>query len=662
MLLSLLFACDPSEGTSKDETGDTAGDSALPEACGVVEADGLSSDSWTEGGRLPATGINGFSSADGGYPLFVSSHATGVWRRDRTDAAWTRLILSISHTVADLGVSADDPNIVYRSAGGALNISYNLGESWETRTLGQPVPDTLLTAVYSIAAAPWDAATVFVVMSDGQFKRSEDEGETFVDAAKLPNLDMEMTGDPQNTHAWRLIAPAEKGGRLLFTDGGGLWTSDDLGESWDPRFRAPVGGHSLQRDPAEPAHILVGGSDGLAESFDEGDTWVTGGAGPDVHLVAFDPTGEFVAAASSDTLYTSEDGGETYAAAPFDWLHASALFVDSDRQVLLGWAEGVVGSTDRGASWTVADAGIEDPGMAVVTAHPSCDAILFAGSRCSGGLFRSVNGGGSWHAIDHYFHYVMNVVFDPFDPQHVWGVSDDALLESKDGGATFSTSLQKFHFHGFAIDPSNPDHLLLGSVGSDQLGDDQGRVYASKDGGATWADSSTGLPAADISIHTLAFWPDNAEVVVMGTYKAGDASHQSGTGMGLFRSTDAGTTWVAVGPDVDNVAWITEAPGGLVAATDDGLWASTDEGASWARVSDGPTGFLLGADFVGETGLVLAKSGEIWRTDDGGTGWDRFDTPMGWNGTSWLAQVAIAPSGEVAWVTVFDNGVWRIAL
>ncbi|GDX81563.1 hypothetical protein LBMAG42_33740 [Deltaproteobacteria bacterium] len=662
MLPALLaLACTSEPADSAAQPGDTA-DSAAPEACGEVDATGMNGDTWTASGLIPASGINAFASADGNFPVFVSSHATGVWRQDAPDASWTRLILSITHTVADLGLSVDDPDLVYRSAGGALDVSYDQGDHWASRTLGQPAPDTMITAVYAIAVAPWDASTVMVVMSDGQTKVSTDEGETFEDGAKLPNLMMDMGGDPQNTHAWRLLAPSSDHGRAVFTDGMALWTSDDFGESWDPRFSAPVGGHSLQRDPADPTHLVIGGNDGLAESFDEGNTWVTGGAGPSLQLVAYDPTGAFLAAASSDTLYTSEDGGTTYSSQPFDWLNASALFVDAEARILLAWDEGIVATTDRGATWAAADDGVYDPGVAVVSPHPTCDATLFAGSRCSGGLFRSVDGGASWHHIDHYFHYVMNVFYDPFDETHVWAVSDDSLLESTDGGKTFDETLTQFHFHGFAIDPTNPDHLLLGSVSTGGLGDDQARVYVSWDAGATWEDSSNGLPAEDVSLHTISFWPGNPDVVLAGTYKGGDASHQSGSGVGMFRSADGGSTWSAVDLAATDIAWITEVPDGLVAATEDGLWRSVDEGLSWVEVTGGPEGILLGADFVGDIGLVLARDGNIWRTDDGGGTWFRHDTPMQWNGTSWLAQVAISASASVAWVTVFDNGVWRIEL
>jgi len=172
-------------------------------------------------------------------------------------------------------------------------------------------------------------------------------------------------------------------------------------------------------------------------------------------------------------------------------------------------------------------------------------------------------------------------------------------------------------------------------------------VYRSTDGGATWARSNCGLTNSRIT--SVSFDPVDADVVVIGI-EGGTASFTpappAGTSLGgLFRSSDAGLTWVQTseGSSADTSGfWRMEsrASGDADAAGSTvltfgmdyveleqnlGFLRSVDGGASWTAFADEHrtrriTSFDVSAD--GETIYAHERSSfENQRSDDGGVTW-----------------------------------------
>lgn len=658
-MLLLLAACsEPGNGVNGAPPTDSASD---PFDCGEApEVPDLASETWSATGAIPASGILTFAAGPGGVPLYAGSHNSGVWSSDDRGASWTRSVVLITHTLANLVVSPVDATVVYRSSAGILNRSENGGGTWEVLPLGEVSPEHQ-ELVFALAIAPWDATQVYAVMDSGQTYTSSDAGDHFSAAGLLP-AQMVMGGDdPFNKHAWRLVPPAAAGGRFLFSDGAGFYTSDDNMASWQGRFQAPHAAYSLLRDPGDAQHLLLADGDGLRVSRDEGTSWNAAGSAEGITLGAWSEDGNWLAFAATDTLYISENGGESFTTHAFDWIQAGAMAIIGGDRLILSWDNGIVASDDRGATWVEISDGAEDIGISVVAPHPVCSNRVFIGSRCSGGMYSTDTWGSAWTHVNHYFHYVMGIHYDPSNPENVWAISDDSLLSSNDGGETWADAYVRYHFHAFAIHPDDSGKMLLGSVGSGEWKDAGMHVYKTDDDGASWYDSSGGLPNGDASAHTMLYWPDNPDIVLLGTYKGGDVSHQSGTGVGLFRSADGGENWSRADIPVANISWLVPTADGVVAATDSGAWKSTDEGNTWSKL-DGPDGWLLSADFKGTRGVTLAQNGEVWKTNDGGESWVEMDSDLPANPTSWLNQIAISADGKIAWATVFERGVYRIAL
>ncbi|MCZ0954400.1 MAG: glycosyl hydrolase [Rhodospirillaceae bacterium] len=126
------------------------------------------------------------------------------------------------------------------------------------------------------------------------------------------------------------------------------------------------------------------------------------------------------------------------------------------------------------------------------------------------------------------------------------------------------------------------------------MGTSGGGVWETKDAGTTWSNVSDGFFAAS-SIGAIAVAPSDASIIYVGTGEScirGDVQ----TGVGLYKSSDGGTTWSHSGlPDSRHIARVRihpENPDIVYAAVlgnvfgpseDRGVYRSTDGGKNWTR-------------------------------------------------------------------------------
>jgi photosystem II stability/assembly factor-like uncharacterized protein len=145
------------------------------------------------------------------------------------------------------------------------------------------------------------------------------------------------------------------------------------------------------------------------------------------------------------------------------------------------------------------------------------------------------------------------------------------------GGRTFAVA-------GHA---SQPDTFYFGSVG--------GGVWKTENAGRTWFPiSDQGIPIG--SIGAIAVAPSNPNVIYVGTGEP-DIRSQHSYGIGMFKSTDAGRTWKAIGLEatrqIGRVVVDPANPNRVYVAAlghvydpnpERGVYRSTDGGATWKKV------------------------------------------------------------------------------
>ncbi len=182
-----------------------------------------------------------------------------------------------------------------------------------------------------------------------------------------------------------------------------------------------------------------------------------------------------------------------------------------------------------------------------------------------------------------------------------------------------------------------------------------GGVWKTSNAGASWrpiSDKGFGSSA----VGAIAVAPSDPNVIVVGMGESPFRNTMSSQGDGVYKSTDAGTSWTHIGfehvrqigeirihPDDPDVIWVA-AQGNAYAATDNsGIFKSTDGGANWRRViepENPTTGAVdLSLDTANPRKLYATmwdnqrtawnlRSGgpgsAIWRSVDGGESWERL--------------------------------------
>ncbi|MDQ2898976.1 MAG: glycoside hydrolase, partial [Acidobacteriota bacterium] len=363
-----------------------------------------------------------------------------------------------------------------------------------------------------------------------------------------PNLFDEMQ--------WRSIGPY-RGGRTkavagvtaqpnLFYVGavnGGIWKTDDYGRTWNPIFDHEDTGSigAIAVAPSNPNIVYAGSGEGLQR--------------PDL--------------STGDGIYKSTDAGKT-------WTHLGLR----DGQQIPGIA---------------VDSGNPDRLFVAVLGHPY-------GQNPERGVFRSTDGGKSFEKVLYKDENTgaSFVAIDPSNPLVVyaalwearqgpwengaWSGTGGGIFKSTDGGDTWhplSKGLPEGVVQAYlAISPSNPNRIYATASTKTSVG-----IYRSDDAGESWTKTTDDpRPAAKIGggdVPVPGVDPQNPDTLYI-------------TSTVTWKSTDAGKSWTALrgapgGDDYQNI-WINpNRPEIILLASDQGAIVSVNGGETWSSWYNQPT-------------------------------------------------------------------------
>ncbi|HEX3867581.1 MAG TPA: hypothetical protein VHV78_12550, partial [Gemmatimonadaceae bacterium] len=404
---------------------------------------------------------------------------------------------------------------------------------------------------------------------------------------------------------------------------GGVWKTANGGASWtsltDGQCSLAMGAVAI--DPVNPQIVYAGTGEqnfsadsyygcGVLRSSDGGTTWTQLGA----------------------STFDSPSGGATISRLLIDRPTAGST---ATTLILAATNAGMYRSTNSGSTWTSVLAGV----VTDLIVDPSTPSTMYSavGSAVGGttnGIYKSVNSGASWTRLGGGLPVSnvgrINLTVAPSSPQTLYASVQDGevpelssfgtllgIWASSDGGATWaktaaatascgaSPNAQCWYDMTIAVDPLVSTTVYFGGV----------QLYKSIDGGATFA----ALPIPHTDQHALVVLPTSPATVYVGN----DG--------GVFKSIDAGATLTSLNTNLS----LTQFYGGasidpssattLFGGTQDNgtlLWGGA---ASWPEVLGSDGGFTA----IDPTNPATAYAETQWAQGSSSSGPRRRDVVGG---------------------------------
>ncbi|MCU1246669.1 MAG: glycosyl hydrolase, partial [Acidobacteria bacterium] len=587
---------------------------------------------------------------------YFGSTGGGVWKTLDSGVSWKNVSDGFfGGSIGSVAVAPSDPNVVY-VGGGEVTVRGNVspgmgawkstdaGKSWTHIGLddGQQIPrirvhptnpDLVYAAVLGHAFGPNEMRGIY---------RSRDGGKNW-ERVLFANRDagaVDLAMDPTNPRilyasTWRFRRMPygfESGG-----EGSAVWKSTDAGDSWKEISRnkgmpkAPLGisGISVSRsNPQNVYAIIESATGGVFRSRDGGETWTKTNEERELRQRAWYYSRIYADPADEDTVYVvnvrfhrSKDGGKTFAAirTPHGDNHDLWIAPNDPLRMIECNDGGATISTDGGVSWSTQD---NQPTAQFYRVSTDNDFPyrLLAGQQDNSALrirHRSTGGG--------------------------IGIRD---WEETSGGES-----------GYIVaDPTNPDIVYGGSYNG-LLVMNNHRTGESRDVNP-WPDIPMGWGAAELK-HRFQW---NFPIF----FSPNDPKKLYAASQYLMQSTDGGSSWKVISPDLtrndkskqqpaggpitkdntsveyyDTIFYAAESklePGLLWAGSDDGLvHVSRDGGANWEDATPkgipewiminaiDPSPWEKGGAYVAAT---MYKSDDfrpyLYKTSDYGKSWTKI--------------------------------------
>jgi photosystem II stability/assembly factor-like uncharacterized protein len=586
-----------------------------------------------------------------GGDAYIGTQAS-VRRSTDGGVSWTLLNLGIgaNDQVFEVALDPSNSSIIWAGiadAGGGqpVNVmrSTDSGATWSNRTppLAAPI------SCRAIAVDPSDSNTVIAAFGGdfggGEVWTTTDGGDSWTNrSAGLPDNPMQAVV----YDGTRLLVG---GGQLFGSENVGLYRSTDLGATWAPlhdNTRPVLVVDDIAVDPNNALTILVAtDGSGVNRTTDGGDSWeigIGGTAGLAGRSLRFraDSSRELLFGTSSLAVFRSTDGGDHFAQASNGISELNLYSIDANSLAPNELAVAFQGQNNGGVLSSLNGAGTWDRESAPPTRYSAVrfapDGRLYAisagpSSVAPEGLYRREDNG-DWTSLGPdqgplYESDLNTMAFSRINSNLIllggsdFGVAgfEATIWRTTNGGGTWTKVYEVGDFHrvtDIEIIEDGTDQNMVAVWNSESGDNNIGGALRSTDGGASWFDSSTGLPAAFFRTPRLCASPANPQSLVA----SASLSFSSG---GLFRTTDAGATWaptgwtgssmlgdVACNPVDDQMLFVTQLSG-------DAVLRSEDAGASFAPFANGLENVVAPRElaFSGDSRLLLASAKGSYGTD-----------------------------------------------
>ena len=561
--------------------------------------------------------------------VFGPNAERGVYRTRDGGRTWQQVLKKDADTGAsDVALDPSNPSIVFAGMwqarrrpwelvsggpGSGLHVSRDGGDTWKALT-GEGLPAGPWGKV-GVAVAPSDGRRVYALIEadQGGLFRSDDGGESWtrVNASRL-----------LRQRAWYYstitINPADP---------------DDVYFPQVPLLRSIDGGktlqvvkglhhgdhHDLWIDPVNPRRMIDANDGGVDVTINGGETWFA----PRLPISQF--------------YHVSVDTRRPYrvAGAMQDLGTAQGPSLGLSGGIALGdWYS--VGGGEAGhvvSDWKDPDVVYAGEYLGIITRYDHR-----TGEARNVSAWPDNPSGHAGTQMKYRFQWTAPIAISPHDPRILYHGAQ-VVFRTSDGGRRWDAispdltrnDVSKQQWSGGPITGDNTGVETYGTVfaiaespraaGVIWVGSDDGLVHVTRDGGKTWANvtsAMTGLPEWG-TISMIEPSPFDAAVA----YVAVDAHRLDDTRPYLFKTTDFGRTWKRLDdglPPAEYLHVVREDPsrrGLLYAGTEGGVMFSASDGASWASLKLNLPAVAVHDLVVKDDDLVVGTHGRsVWILDD----------------------------------------------
>lgn len=566
--------------------------------------------------------------------IFGPSAERGVFRTTDGGRSWERVLFVDETTgAADLYLDPTDPSVAYAAmweavrrpwemvsggSGSGLYRTTDGGDSWVRISDNPGFARSLMgrMGVAGSAAAPsrlW--ALVEAGGDDGGLYISEDRGESW----ERIGADERIGGRPWY---YSHIVADPSDADVIYCMNVGFYRSEDAGRSFT-RIQTPHGdNHDLWIDPGDSARLIEANDGGAAVSYDRGRAFSSIYNQPTAQIYRMDMDRTF-----PYDVYGTQQDNSGIRVPTRSWKGA------------IKW-------------WDCRDTGFaESGGVAVDPVQPRYVYQGSGGYGYAGALLRfdqeseQMAQVGMWPKsfqgvepkdLEHRFGWTFPIVFSPHRPEALY-IGGEKVFRSVDGARSWESispdlTTNDARYLGPSGGPITPEtagaeimctiHSLIESrlsPGELWVGTDDGLVQVTRDGGQSWSDvTPQDLPElATVSCVFPSQHHAGTAYVTAHRYKLQDRSPY------LYITEDFGRTWrKATGglPESDFLRTVAEDPTRadiLYLGSESGMYCSTDGGVTWQRLGKNLPVVPVYDLVVRDHELVVATHGRgFWVLDD----------------------------------------------
>jgi photosystem II stability/assembly factor-like uncharacterized protein len=574
----------------------------------------------------------------------MTSYGDGVYKSTDAGKTWKKIGLEKTQHISRIQIHPTNPDIVYVAAQGALHApnedrgiykSTNGGESWEKilfvnsktgaveLSMDMNYPEILYAAMWEHQRLPWQ------VISGGPgsgLYKSTDAGKTWKQIhTGLPEEKGKMGISVSRANSNKVYALVESDTEK---DLGGLFVSDDAGESWtlinkeneltqrawyyievfaDPQnehkvyvqsapFLVSIDGgktfesidgphgdyHDLWINPKNPKNLMLADDGGGSISFNGGKTWSTQSNMPTAQMYRIEvdnqwPYRIYGGQQDNTSLVISSIGLGRSGISREHWNYSAggesaflAFNPDDPRYVLGGSYQGTIEVLD-----------MKTQGATNIMASP----IQYLGMDAKDMKYRyNWNAPIIWSRHEpNTFYHAAQVLLKTQDWGKTWvEVSPDLTRNEKEkqgkGGAPYTNEAVGAENYGTIAYVIESPH----EKGTIWTGSDDGLVQLTRDGGKTWT-NVTPKGLAETLVNAIEVSPHDPATAYIATtrYKFNDYTPA------LYKTTDYGKTWTAISKGIPYGAFTRviredqKVKGLLFAGTETGMYISRDGGGNW---------------------------------------------------------------------------------